>query len=57
MSDNKEISVDLIESSGGVYNEQTGIVTWKMKLPPSTTNTLQLKYVVKYPKKWELNNL
>jgi hypothetical protein len=45
-----KITVTQEEMSGGKLNETTGIVSWPLKLDPSVTKNLQLKYRVKYPK-------
>jgi uncharacterized protein (TIGR02231 family) len=46
----KEIDVDKLEYANGEYDNDTGIVKWKMDIAPSTTESLQLKYSVRFPK-------
>lgn len=50
VSQNRDISVDVMEVSGGKLNEETGIVEWKIKLQPGETHEIPLSYSVKYPK-------
>ncbi len=46
----REIDVDVIDHTPGEYNEETGIIKWRLKLQPQETKKLELKYSVKYPK-------
>jgi uncharacterized protein (TIGR02231 family) len=50
VSSDSKIIVSQEEKSEGKVNETTGIVSWALKLEPSATKNLQLKYKVKYPK-------
>jgi uncharacterized protein (TIGR02231 family) len=50
VSSDSKIDVTQEEMSGGEVDEKTGIVTWDLRLDPSVTQQLQLKYKVKYPK-------
>ena len=54
VSTNDEISVRTENTSGGEYNPNTGEVKWKLKLNPSESKTLNLKYIVKSPKEKKL---
>ncbi|WP_297946670.1 mucoidy inhibitor MuiA family protein [uncultured Porphyromonas sp.] len=54
VSTNDEISVRTENISGGEYNPNTGEVKWKLKLNPSESKTLNLKYIVKSPKEKKL---
>lgn len=47
---NKEIEIEKIEFSGGIVDENTGKVTWNLKLKPGETKKLTIKYSVKFPK-------
>ncbi|MDO9373816.1 MAG: DUF4139 domain-containing protein, partial [Ferruginibacter sp.] len=55
VSPDKEITVELLESSAASNNEDTGILTWKLKLLPGETKKLRLSYTVRYPKDKVLN--
>jgi TonB-dependent SusC/RagA subfamily outer membrane receptor len=46
----REIQVDVAELSGGTLEEETGKVTWELKLGANESKDLLLKYLVKYPK-------
>jgi hypothetical protein len=46
----REINVDTLEFSDGEYNDETGSVTWRKEIAAGSTETIQLKYAVRYPK-------
>lgn len=50
LSINKEVEVSQISYEGGMKNDETGIVEWKLNLLPGEKKELTLKYTVKYPK-------
>lgn len=50
VSANSTITVTAEELSGGQINEDTGIITWSLKLEPGEHRNLSLRYKVKYPK-------
>jgi uncharacterized protein (TIGR02231 family) len=50
VSMNKDIEVEPEDYSGGVYNKETGRISWKLKLEPSAEKKLRLSFAVKYPK-------
>jgi len=51
ISTEKDIEVERLEMTGGKYNEDTGIVTWKLTIKPNeAVKNLIMKYTVKYPK-------
>ncbi|MBW8049530.1 MAG: DUF4139 domain-containing protein [Cytophagales bacterium] len=50
VSKQSQIEVELIESSGAVYNKNTGKLTWKLALKPAETKKVLFKFSVKYPK-------
>jgi TonB-dependent SusC/RagA subfamily outer membrane receptor len=55
VSQNKEVEVELLESNGAAINEETGVMTWKLKLAPGEVQKIRLSYSVKYPKDKTLN--
>lgn len=55
VSQNKDLEVELLESSGAANNEELGVLTWKLKLAPGETKKLRISYSVKYPKDKVLN--
>jgi TonB-dependent SusC/RagA subfamily outer membrane receptor len=55
VSQNKEVEVELLESNGAAINEETGVMTWKLKLAPGEVKKVRLSYSVKYPKDKTLN--
>lgn len=50
LSSGNNITVELLEKSGGKYNETTGKITWELDLPPGKSKTIELGYEIKYPK-------
>ncbi|CAG5083966.1 DUF4139 domain-containing protein [Parvicella tangerina] len=57
LSSYKEIEVSLEEQGGAEYNEQTGELTWLLKVAPGETKTLKFAFEVKYPKDYNISNL
>ena len=57
VSQDSRIEVELLESTGGELNKETGKITWKVPLEPNTAKEIMLKYSVKYPKGKTVNNL
>lgn len=55
VSQNKEVEVELLESNNASVNEETGVITWKLKLAPGEVRKVRLSYSVKYPKDKILN--
>lgn len=53
----KEIEVELIENKRAKYDEKTGKLTWRLKIPANSTETVSFKFSVKYPKDKTINNL
>ena len=50
LSTNKEIEVELLESSDASNNTELGVVTWKLNLEPGAVKKVRVSYSVKYPK-------
>jgi hypothetical protein len=50
ITSNKDIEVELLESSDAFVNDETGVLTWKMELSPGETKKFRISYSVKYPK-------
>jgi hypothetical protein len=46
----KEITVDELEDSNAEVDDNTGMRTWNLTIPPGKSEKLLLKYQVKYPK-------
>jgi uncharacterized protein (TIGR02231 family) len=57
LSTDKDIEIELQESSGAKVNTETGILTWDVKLAPNETKKVRLSYKVKYPKDKIMDNL
>ena len=55
ISQDKEVDVELIESSEAANNNETGVLTWKLKLEPGEVKKLKMSYSVKFPKDKTLN--
>ncbi len=50
ISTDKDMEVVLLESSGGVLNKETGIITWNAILKPGEKTSKQWSYAVTIPK-------
>jgi hypothetical protein len=50
----KDIDVEKIEDSDGDYKEATGIIKWKKIIDPGKTETIKLKYAIKFPKEQQI---
>ena len=50
VSENKDISVDVLELSGAEQDKENGLLSWKVELEPAQTKTLKLAYKVSRPK-------
>ena len=57
VSQNKEIKVEVKDLTGGKLDENTGKITWSLKLKPKETKVIQISYEVKYPKDKAIANL
>lgn len=57
LSTDKEITVELLDKDGAKANEETGILSWEIKLRPNETKKYRISYKVKYPKDKIIGNL
>ena len=55
ISTNKEIEVELLESSNGKINEEIGVITWQLSIEPGKNEKRRISYSVKYPKGKQVN--
>jgi len=55
ISTNKEIEVELIESTDAANNTEIGVLTWKLELAPGESKKVRISYSAKYPKGKVLN--
>ncbi|WP_353168218.1 DUF4139 domain-containing protein [Flavobacterium sp.] len=57
LSTDKEITVELLDKDGAKVNEETGVLSWEIKLRPNETKKYRISYKVKYPKDKVIGNL
>lgn len=57
ISTDKEITVELLEKDRAKVNEETGILTWDLKLGAHETKKIRISYKVRYPKDKVIDNL
>lgn len=57
LSTDKEVEIELLESNNAKENNETGILTWDLKLNPNETKKIRISYKVKYPKDKIIGNL
>lgn len=55
ISTGKEIESELLESGGAEVNGDTGMLSWKVELPPGESKKYRFSYSIKYPKDRKLN--
>jgi uncharacterized protein affecting Mg2+/Co2+ transport len=55
ISTNKDIEVELLQSSKGSINEEIGVITWQMTIDPGKSEKRRISYNAKYPKGKMLN--
>ena len=57
ISTDKEVTIEVLEKDKAKVNEETGIMTWELKLVPNETKKIRISYKVKYPKDKVIDNL
>ena len=57
ISTDKEVTIEVLEKDKAKVNEETGIMTWELKLAPNETKKIRISYKVKYPKDKVIDNL
>lgn len=57
ISTDKEITIEVLEKDRAKVNEETGIMTWELKLAPNETKKIRISFKVKYPKDKVIDNL
>lgn len=55
LSTNKDIEVELLESSSATISTDLGVLTWKLDLAAGEAKKLRVSYSIKYPKDKYLN--
>ncbi len=57
LSTDKEMTVELLEKDGAKVNDETGVMTWEIKLKPNETKKYRISYKIRYPKDKMIGNL
>jgi uncharacterized protein (TIGR02231 family) len=57
LSSDKEIEIELLESSNAKNNVETGILSWQLQLKPNENKKIRISYRVKHPKDKIIENL
>ncbi len=57
LSPDKEIEIELQESSNAKINTETGVLTWNLDLKSNETKKIRISYKVRYPKDKVIGNL
>jgi hypothetical protein len=55
LSTNKDIEVELLETSNAEINKDLGVLNWKISLAPNETKKVRFEYSIKYPKDKTIN--
>lgn len=56
LSNNEAIKIEILETSGAKKEEETGFLTWNLKIAPSETKKLRVSYKVRFPKDFVISN-
>ncbi len=56
LSTDKDMTVEVLEKSNAKVNEETGVLSWDLKLAPNESKKIRLSYKVKYPKDKDISN-
>lgn len=57
LSTDKDITIEYLDKDGAKHNEETGVLTWEIKLKPNETKKYRISYKVKHPKDKVIGNL
>ncbi len=57
ISQDKDIEVELLESSDASINNETGILTWKLNIGSGDTKKIKISYKVRFPKDKQVGTL
>jgi uncharacterized protein (TIGR02231 family) len=55
LSTNKDIEIEVLETSDASMNQDTGVLTWKVNLAAGESKKFRISYSVKYPKDKPVN--
>lgn len=55
VSQNRDIKVEDVETGNSKYEEDKGILEWKVNLKPNEKSTFKFSYAIKYPKIQRIN--
>ncbi|MEO6229509.1 MAG: DUF4139 domain-containing protein, partial [Ferruginibacter sp.] len=55
LSTNKDIEVELLETSNASVNSDLGVMNWKLELAPGETRKVKMSYSIRYPKDRVIN--
>jgi hypothetical protein len=55
LSTNKDIEIEVLETSAAAMNPDNGVLTWKVNLAAGETKKFRISYSVKYPKDKPVN--
>ena len=56
LSNEKDISIELVKDGDAAINTDLGVLTWKIKLQPGESQKVSYTYTVKYPKDKKIAN-
>lgn len=57
LTQNSDVKVDLLESSGAKLDKEKGFMTWNLKVNPNETKKIRVSYKVQFPKDVEIQGL
>jgi uncharacterized protein (TIGR02231 family) len=57
ISSNKDITIEVLETTDAMRNDETGVLTWKLDIAPGETKKVRVSYTVKFPKDKAIGSL
>jgi uncharacterized protein (TIGR02231 family) len=57
VSTDSQIEVELQEAKNAAFNKETGMLSWELSLAPAQSQTIDIKYTVKYPKDKQITGI
>ncbi|HLA56139.1 MAG TPA: DUF4139 domain-containing protein [Flavobacterium sp.] len=57
ISPDKDVTVTLLQSDRAQVSDETGMLSWELKLAPNETKKIRISYKIRYPKNRIINNL
>ncbi|QHT66782.1 DUF4139 domain-containing protein [Rhodocytophaga rosea] len=57
VSTDSQIEVELQEAKNAAFTKETGMLSWELTLAPAQSQTIDIRYMVKYPKDKQITGI